>query len=164
MSKHNLIIIATVGRNREIGCGDNLLWRFKEDMNFFRDTTMGHYVMMGRKTFDNMPKDLVGRKYLVLSRKLSDSANIKTFDSVDAFLQFARLAEEDIYVIGGGELYTVLLQCTDKMILTEVNAVAENADVFFPKFNKAEWNTELAGKFTSADGITYTRNIYTRKS
>jgi dihydrofolate reductase len=163
MSKHNLVIIATVGRNREIGCDGKLLWRFKEDMQYFRNVTMGHYVMMGRKTFDSMPKDLDGRKYLVLSRKLQSSTNVKTFAGVDDFLQFANQTDEDIYIIGGGELYTVLLQCADKMILTEVDAVADHADVFFPKFDKSNWSVKTEGTFTSSGGVKYIRKIYTKR-
>ena len=157
----NLIIIAAIGRKRELGINNDLIWRFKEDLAFFRDTTMGHYIFMGRKTYESMPKNLERRKYLVISRELEGAKDLRTFSDVDSFLQFAKETDEDIYVIGGGMVYSMLLPCTDKMILTEIDAECEMADVFFPKFNKEDWTVDKGEKQTDGD-VSYRRNIYTR--
>lgn len=156
----NLIIIAAIGKKRELGINGDLVWRIKEDLQFFRDTTMGHYILMGRKTYDSMPKNLAGRKYLVLSRSL-DEKGVTTFKDVDTFLEFARSTDEDIYVIGGGSVYTMLIQCADKMILTEIDEIEPNADVFFPKFDKDAWEVERGEKQVYGE-VAYRRNIYTK--
>ena len=160
----NLIIIAAIGRKRELGHNNDLIWRIKEDLQFFRDTTMGHYMFMGRKTYDSLPDRLAeGRKYLVLSREVKSSGDIKAFASIDEFLEFARATDEDIYVIGGGAVYSALLQCTNKMILTEIDDDFADADVFFPSFDKTQWDVERGEKQTDGD-LTYRRNIYIRRT
>ena len=156
----NLIIIAAIGKKRELGVNNDLIWRIEEDLRFFRNTTMGHYIFMGRKTYESMPKNLPGRKYLVLSRELS-VPGLKTFQDVDTFLEFARKTDETIFVIGGGQIYSMLLPCVDKMILTEIDEDHSSADVFFPAFNKDDWTIEKGER--QMDGETsYRRNIYTR--
>ena len=157
----NLVILACIGKKRELGVNNDLIWRIEEDLRFFRNTTMGHYIFMGRKTYESMPKNLPGRKYLVLSRELN-APGLKTFQDVDTFLEFARSAKEDIYIIGGGQVYSMLLPCVDKMILTEIDDECENADVFFPRFNIDDWTIEKGEK--QVDGEThYRRNTYTRR-
>jgi len=156
----NLVTIAAVGKNREIGHSNDLIWRFKEDLQYFRDATMGHYIVMGQRTYHSLPPTLVGRKYIVISE--TDVEDVMTFNNLDAFLDFARGTEDLIWVIGGGMIYSQLLPHCDKMILTEIDAVAD-ADVFFPKFDRSEWNVEVGDLKTSPEGIKYRRNIYKRK-
>ena len=157
----NLIIIAAIGRKRELGYKNDLIWRIAEDKKAFRDITMGHYIFMGRKTYESLPNKLEGRKYLVLSRELKGTDDIQTFSSIDEFLDFSRTTSEDIYIIGGGQIYSALLQCTHKMILTEIDDVFADADVFFPAFDKSGWNVERGVKQKDGE-LTYRRNIYTR--
>ena len=159
----NLIIIAAIGKHRELGRNNDLVWRIPEDLTYFRNTTMGHYIFMGRKTYESMPKNLLNRRYLVISRELKNGDNVKTFADVDTFLEFAKKTEEDIYIIGGGQVYSMLLPCVDKMVLTEIDAEEPNADVFFPRFDKDEWESEKIFKGTTEDGIVYRRRVYTRK-
>jgi len=159
----NLIIIAAIGKKNELGFENDLVWRIPEDLAFFRATTMGHYILMGRKTYESMPKNLPGRKYLVLSRKLEDTDGVQTFGDVDSFLEFAKTVDEDIYIVGGGSVYSMLLPCVHKMILTEIDAVAPNADVFFPRFNKQDWSMKTVLRGTSFEDVKYSRKIYTRK-
>ena len=158
----NLVIIVAVGRNLEIGANNDLLWRFREDLQNFRDVTMGHYVVMGLNTYRSMPPSLEGRKYIVISESKVDDEAVMTFGDLDAFLDFARGTGETIFVIGGGMIYSQLIGHCNKMILTEIDAEAPDAHVFFPNFDRAQWRIECIGEFVSPCGVAYKRNVYTR--
>jgi len=165
----NLVIIAAIGKNGELGANNDLIWKFKEDLQFFRDTTMGHYIVMGQKTYHSLPPTLAGRKYIVISETRIEAKGVETFTTLEAFLAFAhsrtgQKINEIIFVIGGGMIYKQLLPYCDKMILTEIFATADNADVFFPRFNRAEWAVTQGIVQTSPEGVNYRRNIYTRKA
>lgn len=146
-------IIAVVGRNRELGASGGLIWRLLEDMKFFKRITMGHMVVMGRKTRDSLPpKGLPGREMVVLSRSGLN------------FDDFMKTAPEDqeIFVIGGGSIYEQFLPYVDTMYLTEVDASSDEADVFFPEVDFSKFDREELGGGTE-DDITYTFVKYTRK-
>jgi dihydrofolate reductase len=159
----NLIVVAAVGKNLELGCANDLIWKFKEDLTFFRTATMGHYVVMGLRTYHSLPPSLPGRRYIVISETPINDPAVLNFSSLEKFLGFAKNCNEDIWVIGGGMIYTQLLPHADKMILTEIDAAAQ-AEVFFPKFDKNDWHVENGEVMTSETGIKYRRNTYTRKS
>ena len=156
-----LTIIACIGKNRELGLENNLIWRFKEDMRFFKTSTMGKDIIMGRKTLESLPKLLEGRNHLVLTHAKIDNPLIKTFSTVEEFLEYARDKDEEIMVIGGASVYRELLPYTSKMLLTEVEAEAK-ADVYFPQFERNEWDSELLTE-NEEKGIKYKRLSYTRK-
>jgi len=156
----NLVTIAAVGKNRELGYDNDLIWRFKEDLQYFRNATMGHYIVMGQRTYHSLPPTLVGRKYIVISETNIDG--VLTFNSIEAFLDFAQSTEDLIWVIGGGMIYTQLLPLCDKLILTDIDATEPKADVFFPEFDKRKWSIKKGELQTSPEGIKYRRNIYTR--
>lgn len=169
----NLVIIAAVGKNGEIGFKNDLIWKIQEDLQFFRDTTAGHYMVMGNKTYESLPRHLLeGRKYLVLSRQDNSRKVVKgveTFSNIESFLSFVRNQTgqkigETIFVIGGGIIYKALLPYCETMILTEIFATTDHADVFFPKFDKNEWSVKPGIVLTSPEGINYRRNVYTRKT
>lgn len=159
----NLIIISAVGKNRELGYNNDLIWRIKEDLTFFRDTTMGHYIVMGLRTYHSLPPTLAGRKYIVISDTRIQNTNVLTFGNIETFLKFAQNVNEVIFVIGGGMIYKQLLPYCGKMFLTHIDATEPKADVFFPEFDKNDWNIEFGCVQTSPDGITYQRDTYRRK-
>jgi len=158
----NLVLIVAIGKNNEIGYNNDLIWRFKEDLQYFRNATMRHYIVMGQKTYHSLPPSLVGRKYIVISETKIKDESVITFDSLDKFLSFAKKTKDLIWVVGGGMIYTQLLPHCDKMILTEIDATSK-ADVFFPQFDKSKWNIEIGELQTSPEGVEYRRNIYTKK-
>ncbi|MCL2229405.1 MAG: dihydrofolate reductase [Firmicutes bacterium] len=166
MVHKNLSMIAAVGKNHELGlCGD-LVWRINEDLQFFRKTTLGHYIVMGRRTYDSLPPTLKDRRYLVIASEndfVPRTDDVVVFKTLDAFLSFAKTVAEEIFVIGGGMIYTALLPYSNKMILTEINDTNDRADVFFPKFDKSQWVSEKILDTQSDDGIKYSRKIYTRR-
>lgn len=156
-----LSIIAAVGRNLELGRGNDLIWHFKEDMKFFKETTMGSSVIMGRKTFESLPKALPGRKNIVITNNNSYSAEgAVTVHSVDEALKSAD--SQEVFVIGGGKIYEQLLPVADKLYLTEIEAECPDADTYFPSFNKEEYTREVIASY-QADGISFSHICYTRK-
>lgn len=151
-------MIAAVGKNLELGKNNNLIWHFKEDMKFFKDTTMGHTVVMGRKTFESLPKALPGRKNIVISSNAQYQAQGATVvTSVEEALQIAD--NEEIFVIGGGKIYAEFLPYADKLYLTEIDAECEDADTYFPKFNKSEYIKEIINYY-DIDGVEFYHVVY----
>lgn len=161
-------IIAAIGQNNELGKNNKLLWRLPKDMKFFKEMTMGKYVVMGRKTFESLPKSLPGRTMIVISsqnlEKCSDVISSKSvFDVVGTFSKEGNNIEDtELFVIGGASIYKQFMPFTDTMYLTEVNATDKNADAYFPTFNKDEWYIqELESGIDN--NIEYVRNKYVRK-
>lgn len=151
-------MIAAVGKNLELGKNNNLIWHFKEDMKFFKDTTMGHTVVMGRKTFESLPKALPGRKNIVISSNAEYQAQGATVvTSVEEALQIAD--NEEIFVIGGGKIYAEFLPYADKLYLTEIYAECEDADTYFPQFNKSEYIKEIINYY-DIDGVEFYHVVY----
>ncbi len=133
-------IIVAAGINNEIGKGNDLLWRLPEDMKRFREMTTGHVIVMGRKTFDSLPKGaLPHRTNVVITRdKDLQIENCVVLHSLDeVFVKFHQ--EDEIFIIGGASIYEQTLLFADKLYLTRVQSVFPDADTFFPEINPAEW-------------------------
>ena len=151
-------MIAAVGKNLELGKNNDLIWHFKEDMKFFKDTTMGHTVVMGRKTFESLPKALPGRKNIVISSNAEYQAQGATVvTSVEEALQIAD--NEEIFVLGGGKIYAEFLPYADKLYLTEIDAECEDADTYFPHFNKSDYIKEIINYY-NIDGVEFYHVVY----
>ena len=153
-------MIAAVGKNLELGKNNDLIWHFKEDMKFFKETTMGHPVIMGRKTFESLPKALPGRKNIVISANpeyKADGAEVVT--SVEEAIKLAETEDTDAFVIGGGRIYNEFLPYADNLYLTEINAECPDADTYFPDFNKSDYIKEIIN-FYDVDGTEFYHVIY----
>ena len=151
-------MIAAVGKNLELGKNNDLIWHFKEDMKFFKDTTMGHTVVMGRKTFESLPKALPGRKNIVISSNAEYQAQGATVvTSVEEALQIAD--NEEIFVLGGGKIYAEFLPYADKLYLTEIYAECKDADTYFPQFNKSDYIKEIINYY-DIDGVEFYHVVY----
>lgn len=151
-------MIAAVGKNLELGKNNDLIWHFKEDMKFFKDTTMGHTVVMGRKTFESLPKALPGRKNIVISSNAQYQAQGATVvSSVEEALQIAD--NEEVFVIGGGKIYAEFLPYADKLYLTEIDAECTDADTYFPQFNKSDYIKEIINYY-DIDGVKFYHVVY----
>ncbi len=134
----SLSIIVAMARNRTIGVNNTLPWRCPEDLKHFKALTMGHHMIMGRKTFDSIGKPLPGRTTVVVTR----DRNLKIEGCVVAHsLQDAIAAcagDEEIFIVGGAELYRQALPLVDTMYITEIQQEVEG-DAHFPDFSKREW-------------------------
>jgi len=175
-------IIAAVGKNRELGKRGELCFHLREDMKFFKKTTMGHPVVMGRKTFESLPGFLPGREHIIISqrspekifndfvnakysdRKLTEDArdNFNVIYDPDFFIQSAKNSEAEYFVIGGGSIYEMFLPHSDKMYLTEVEANDADADVFFPEFKRDDFSRTVIESHEE-NGIIYNIVEYKRK-
>ena len=154
-------IIAAIGKNRELGQGGDLVFHIKEDMKYFRDTTMSHTIVMGRKTWESLPGKLPHRKNIVLSRHPVNGADATVHD-IQNFIAEHKDTPEEIFIIGGGSIYAEFLPYATALYLTEVDASAPTADVFFPKFDKSKYTKTIIKKGTQ-DDLTYTFAKYVRK-
>jgi len=154
-------IIAAIGANRELGKGNDLIWHFKEDMKFFKEMTTGSTVIMGRKTFQSLPKALPNRRNIVISRNKGFSADgVEVVASVKEALEAAK--NDEIFVIGGGKIYEQFLPYADRLYLTEIDAVCDDAEVYFPKFDKKLYTRKKLTDF-ECDKIHFSHILYTKK-
>lgn len=152
--------IVVVDQNWAIGREGDLLFSLPTDMKRFRSLTMGGTVILGRKTLDSFPggKPLPGRRNIVITRNVDfDRQGCEIAPTLTSALELAGNTEDDkLWVIGGGSVYTALLSLCKRVYLTKVDAVAEDADTFFPNLDKLPvWEVECAGEPITENGVTY---------
>lgn len=140
--------ISAMARNRVIGINNTLPWSIPEDMKFFRDKTKGHIMIMGRKTFDSLGAPLPGRFHIIITRQANykyDHPNVKIVASLDEAVVVAQslLSQwpEEVFIIGGGEIYKESLQITNKIYLTIIEAEFPG-DAYFPELPTCFRQTE----------------------
>lgn len=139
--KNNIVIIAALGKNRELGKQGKLLWSISEDLKRFKALTMGNVVIMGRKTFESLPpsvRPLPGRVNIVVTRNADfPKGNYLVASSVEDAIRLGEgVGTEKIFVIGGGEIYSAALPFTNQLELTLVDAEDSDADTFFPAYER----------------------------
>lgn len=132
-------IIAAIDRNRAIGLDNQLLFRLSNDLKRFKALTTGHTVVMGRKTFQSLPKGaLPQRRNIVLSKQGAICPGAEVYSSLEEALQHCS-RDEEVYIIGGDSVYHQALPLADSLCLTEVDATAPAADAWFPAIDPAIW-------------------------
>lgn len=152
-------MISSVGRNRELGKKNGLIWHFKDDMKFFKETTMGHTVIMGYNTYKSLPGDLPGRHIIVVS--FDSVAGVETVNGIEPIIEKYKDSAEEIFICGGASIYKQFLPYAKKLYLTEIDAENSEADTFFPEFDKSEWNRILLDEKSQND-INFTMCLYER--
>ena len=139
MARYPLALIAAVAQNGIIGRGGALPWDAPEDRAYFRRTTLGHAVIMGRGTWDERGQPLDGRRNLVVSRdRTFRPEGAEVFDRVEGAVEAALATDSQPFVIGGAEIYRLLLPRIGTMYLTEIQQDAEG-DTRFPEWDPSEW-------------------------
>lgn len=156
-------IIVAVSKNWVIGGNNQLLWHISDDLKRFKALTSGHTIIMGRKTFESIGRPLPNRKNIIISRnpdlKIEGCIIV---NSLTAALEISK-NEEEVFIVGGGELYRQALPLAHKLYLTKVHKDFEG-DTTFPKVNFDEWNLVVEQKGNpTADGLGYTFLDYFRK-
>ena len=137
-------MIAAVGKNYELGKNNDLIWHFKEDMQFFKKTTTGSAVIMGRKTFESLPKALPNRRNIVISTNSAYKAEgAEVVGSIEEALELAK--NDNAFIIGGASIYKAFLPFAKTIYLTEIEAECPDADAYFPQFNKSDYTREVLG-------------------
>ena len=128
-------MIAAVAKNRAIGLDNKLIYWLPNDLKRFKALTTGHTIVMGRRTFESLPKGaLPNRRNCVLTHSVTELPGCECFDSWDAFLLSCQ-PDEEVFIIGGASLYTELLDKADRLCLTEVDDAPAQADTFFPDYS-----------------------------
>ncbi|WP_213278055.1 dihydrofolate reductase [Chryseobacterium indologenes] len=132
-------IVVAMGEKNEIGFDNQLLWHLPKDLKHFKDITSGHPIIMGRKTYESIGKPLPNRTNIVVSRKKDwFEEGILIVGSIKEALKFAKKIDEEVFVIGGGNIYEQTMEFVDRLEVTLVKADLE-ADTFFPKIDPKIW-------------------------
>jgi len=153
--------------NNVIGKNNQLLWSLPNDMKFFKNTTWGMPVIMGRKTFESLGKPLPGRTNIVITRQKAWTADgvIVTASLEDAIQAAATTDANEAFVIGGGEIFKQALPITDKIVLTRVHTIIEG-DAFFPELDPEQWEMEWHQDFNADEkhAYAYSFQIWRKRS
>ena len=162
----NIILIAAAAENNALGLENDLPWHLPDDFKRFKALTSGHSIIMGRKTFETFPKLLPNRKHLIVTRNAAYTPKFEAevFTSIEDALA-ATATEETVYIIGGGEIYTLALPLATHIELTRIHATIA-ADTFFPEFSMDDWEL-VASEHHSIDEKhkhSFTFQTFKRKS
>lgn len=149
-------LIAAVGRNGVIGAGAAMPWHLPEDFAYFKRTTMGHAMVMGRRTFDSIGRALPGRRSIVVTRQPDWShPDVETVHSLEEALSLAGPADE-VFVVGGGQIYAEAMPYAQRLLVTEVDQEPEG-DVTFPRIDPAVWRETTREPRDGFTWVTYDR-------
>lgn len=133
-----ITVIAAVAENNALGKENQLLWHLPDDFKRFKTLTSGHYIIMGRKTFESFPKPLPNRTHVIISRQANyHPEGCIVVNSLEQAIE-ACPKTEDVFIIGGGEIYRQSIAVADKLDLTKVHANFE-ADTYFPEVDLSQW-------------------------
>ncbi len=161
-------MIAAIGVNNELGHGNDLIWRIPADMKRFKEKTAGHPVIMGRKTFESIGRLLPNRSNIIITkdesfvipdhdRESSSSVNLigKVVNSIEEAIEKAKseAGSEEIFIIGGAQIYTLGLPHADKLYITKINSQNPVADAFFPDYS--EFSKIVFKETHNDDGLEY---------
>ncbi|MCD8740215.1 dihydrofolate reductase [Mucilaginibacter roseus] len=141
-------IIVAIAQNYAIGKNNQLLWHLPNDLKHFKNTTSGHTVIMGRKTFDSVGKPLPKRRNIVITRQNIGIEGCEVVNSLESALALC-VDEAEVFIVGGAEIYKQAMPVTDRIYLTIVHHDFEG-DTFFPEIDNSEW-TEIARTDYHAD-------------
>lgn len=129
--------VVAIAENNAIGKNNELLWRLPNDLKHFKQITSGHTVIMGRKTYDSVGKPLPNRRNIVITRQNIEIPGCEVVASVDEAIALCA-GEEEVFIVGGAEIYKLAMPQTDRIYLTIVHQ-SFDADAFFPQINYKEW-------------------------
>ena len=152
----SITIIAAIGKNRELGKNGDLIWRIPKDLKYFREKTMGKTIVMGKNTFNSLPKLLPGRKHVILSddddfnKDIGDSLVFYNMEELMNYLN-TDLKDEEVFITGGASMYSMFIDICDKMYLTKIGAKDNDADVYFPEFFENDWTEIMEDIYTQGD-------------
>lgn len=156
MNKPTISLIAAIGKNRELGRGNQLIFQIPEDMKFFKEKTRGHAVIMGRKTYESIGHPLPNRKNIIVSRNTNYNVpnEVLKATSIEEAIELVKKHENDeIFVIGGAQVYSLAMPFADKLYLTLVDSEVPDADAFFPDYG--EFKTVLSERKSSDKNYVY---------
>jgi dihydrofolate reductase len=145
--------IVAMDQNRVIGKDNRLPWHLPADLAYFKKVTMGHAIVMGRKTFESIGRPLPGRENVIVTRNRSfQPEGCKVLHSIEEVKQFAAMRDDEVFVIGGAELFRATLPVADRLYITKIEA-SFPGDTFYPAFDESEWQL-----------VSYTKGIKDEKN
>jgi dihydrofolate reductase len=154
-------LVAAVAANRVIGTGGALPWRLPGDLKHFKALTLGHPIVMGRKTWESLGRALPGRENIVVTRTLGyEAPGAHVASSLEAALAMC-VDEPTVFVIGGGELYAAALPLADAMVLTEIHRDYDG-DAHFPPYDRTAWRETERKPQAGTDGLRFDFVQYVR--
>lgn len=156
-------LIVAKAKNNVIGRDNQLIWHIPADLKYFKRVTLGHTIVMGRKTYDSMGKPLPGRKNVVITRQEDfHPEGVIVKPSLEQALQ--GLNVDEVFIIGGGEIFKLVMDIVDKMYVTEIDE-SFDGDVHFPEINPEEWDLaeSLPQEKDEKNPYNFAFNTYIRK-
>jgi dihydrofolate reductase len=168
--KSKIKIVVAMSSNRVIGKDNQLPWHLPEDLQHFKSTTLGHTMIMGRKTFESIGRTLPGRTTIVVTRNPKWQFNgVQTASSLEQAIAMGQEQSPDsnlattIFIVGGSEIYQQALTFADCVIATEIE-LSIDGDAHFPTLEPTSWLLASSEKFTSKTGLRFRINNYTRQT
>jgi dihydrofolate reductase len=164
-----LSIISAIGKNNEIGKSNTLLWNLPADMRHFRETTKGHTVIMGQKTFESIGRPLPNRRNIILTKdnnfKSDEIEIVYSVEELTELLKKTSSNNEESFIIGGGQIYRLFLDIADKLYITHVDELFPDADTFFPEIDMSKWEKVKIENYPTDELNKYNLEfaIYTKK-
>ncbi len=156
-------IISALATNRTIGVNNTLPWRLPDDLKYFKALTLGHHILMGRKTYESIGKPLPGRTTVIITRgNYPAPEGVKIAHSLQEAIDVCG-SDEEIFFVGGAELYAQALPLADRLYLTEIQAEVEG-DAWFPEYDRTQWKEVSRDRQRDeASRLEYGFVIYDRK-
>ena len=156
-------LIAAIGKNNELGKNNTLVWNMPDDLKYFRAKTSGHPVIMGRKTFESIGRPMPNRRNIIITRDLNYRKDgIEIAHSLNEALNLVPQKNEEIFIIGGEEIFKQAMPLADKLYITHIDAKDKNANVFLPEIIPVVWN-EISHEEHQKDDknpFNYTFSVY----
>jgi dihydrofolate reductase len=156
-----ITLLVACARNGVIGRGNTLPWHLPEDLQHFKATTLGHPIVMGRRTFESIGRPLPGRRTIVVSRDPAWAhPGCERAGSLDEAIALCAAAQE-VFVVGGAQIYAEALPLADQLLVTDIELEVEG-DAFFPPIDAADWRLRTEMSATSRTGLRYTIRTWER--
>lgn len=155
-------IIAAIGKNRELGRDNKLLWSLKGDLKFFKEKTTNHTIIMGRKTFESLGRLLPNRKHVIISSSNNFPEEVDVYNNIESLLSHYKDTSEELFIIGGAKIYSEFIDYATKMYLTLVDGEFD-ADAYFPMFDESVWTKTVLSE-REENGLKYKHVLYEKKT
>ncbi|MGL5821257.1 MAG: dihydrofolate reductase [Sarcina sp.] len=157
-------IIVAHSSNNSIGKDNQIPWYLPADLKRFKELTMGKKMIMGRKTFESLPGILPGRKHIILTKNkdyVVDNPNVEVITDLSTLIDAYQNSQEEVFIIGGGEIYKLFLAYASKLYITEV-LLDVVADTKFPFIDTQKWNLDYQSEILEQNSIKYIYKNYSK--
>lgn len=157
-------LIAAIGKNNELGKNNKLIWDIPSDLVFFKEKTVNHKIIMGYNTYISIGRPLPKRTNIVLvddPSKIEDKTNLIVYSNIEDLYNIELSTNEEVFIIGGSSLYNYFYPIADKMYLTLIDEIDDDADVYFPTIIDSDWNKTILDS-KNENNINYKHVLYER--